>query len=82
MKFLELRQKDVVNCNTGEKLGFVMDLEFDVRTGCINVLIVPRAGKGFHCFGKNQVYKIPYKCVVRIGRDAVLVDVDEKQCLK
>ena len=43
MKFLELRQKDVVNCNTGEKLGFVIDLEFDVRTGCINVLIVPRA---------------------------------------
>ena len=82
MKFLELRQKDVVNGNTGEKLGFVIDLEFDPRNGCINFLIVPRMGKGFRCIGKNQIYKIPYKCVIKIGRDAVLVDIDEKQCLK
>ena len=50
--------------------------------GCINFLIVPRMGKGFRCIGKNQIYKIPYKCVIKIGRDAVLVDIDEKQCLK
>ena len=33
MKFLELRQKDVINCNTGECLGFVLDLEFEIHTG-------------------------------------------------
>ena len=54
MKFLELRQKDVINCNTGECLGFVLDLEFE----------------------------IPYKCIVRIGRDTILVDINEKECLK
>ena len=29
MKFLELRQKDVINCNTGECLGLVLDLLSD-----------------------------------------------------
>ena len=82
MKFLELRQKDEINCNTGEKLGFVIDLEFEPKSGCITCLIVPRIGKGIRCFGRNQVFRIPYKCVVRIGRDTVLVDIDEKQCLK
>lgn len=82
MKFLELRQKDVINCNTGEKLGFVIDLDFEVKTGLICYLLVPRATKMLNCFGKNQIYKIPYKCVVRIGRDAVLVDINEKECLK
>lgn len=82
MKFLELRQKDVINCNTGEKLGFVIDLDFEVKTGLICYLLVPKAVKVINCFGKNQVYKIPYKCVVRIGKDAVLVDINEKECLK
>lgn len=82
MKFLELHQKDVINCNTGEKLGFVIDLEFDVKTGQICCLFVPKTGKIFGCFGKNQIYRIPYKCIVKIGRDTVLADVNEKECLK
>ena len=42
MKFLELRQKDVINCNTGECLGLVLDLEFEIHTGKICYLIVPK----------------------------------------
>ncbi len=82
MKFLELRQKDVINCNSGEKLGFVVDLEFEVSNGCICYLIVPKANKILNCFGKNQVFRIPYKRIVKIGHDAVLVDIIEKDCLK
>ena len=83
MKFLELRQKDVINCNTGECLGFVLDLEFEINTGQICYLIVPKTTKMILCLGKkNKIYKIPYKCVVRIGRDTILVDINEKECLK
>lgn len=82
MKFLELRQKDVINCNTGEKIGFVLDLEFDPKTGHIRFLIVPKAKKIINCLGKNQIYHIPYRCIVRIGRDTILVDINEKECLK
>ena len=79
MKFLELRQKDVINCNTGECLGFVLDLEFEIHTGKICYLIVPKTTKMLICVGKNKVYKIPYKCIVRIGRDTILVDINEKR---
>lgn len=82
MKFLDLRQKDVINCNTGEKLGFVIDMEFEVSNGVICYLIVPKANKIVNCFGKNQVYRIPYKRIVKIGNDAILVDIIEKDCLK
>lgn len=47
MKFLELRQKDVINCNTGECLGLVLDLEFEIHTGKICYLIVPKTTKMF-----------------------------------
>mgnify|MGYP000376386678 FL=1 len=79
MKFLELRQKDVINCNTGECLGLVLDLEFEIHTGKICYLIVPKTTKMLICVGKNKVYKIPYKCIVRIGRDTILVDINEKE---
>ena len=82
VNFLELRQKDVINCNTGECLGLVLDLEFEIHTGKICYLIVPKTTKMFICVGKNKVYKIPYKCIVRIGRDTILVDINEKECLK
>ncbi|WP_253288008.1 YlmC/YmxH family sporulation protein [Anaerostipes sp. MSJ-23] len=82
VNFLELRQKDVINCNTGERIGFVLDLEFDPKTGQIHFLIVPKARKIVNCLGKNQVYRIPYRCIVRIGRDTILVDINEKECLK
>ena len=82
MKFLELRQKDVINCNTGECLGFVLDLEFEIHTGKICYLIVPKTTKMLICVGKNKVYKSPTKCIVRIGRDTILVDINEKECLK
>ena len=49
MKFLELRQKDVINCNTGECLGFVLDLEFEIHTGKICYLIVPKTTKMLIC---------------------------------
>ena len=56
MKFLELRQKDVINCNTGECLGLVLDLEFEIHTGKICYLIVPKTTKMFICVGKNKKF--------------------------
>lgn len=82
MNFLELRQKDVINCKTGERLGFVIDLEFELENGCICFLIVPKAEKLIRCFGKNQIYRIPYKKIFKIGHDTILVDINEKECLK
>ena len=73
--------KDVINCRTGDKLGCVIDLEFDPASGQIICLIVPKATK-ILCFTKGEFYYIPYKKIIRIGCDTVLVDINEKECLK
>ena len=41
MSLSELREKDVVNVDTGKKLGKVMDIEFCVSTGCVQAIVVP-----------------------------------------
>lgn len=76
MRFLELREKEVINCKNCKRLGYVADIEFDPDTGCVLALIVPGQGKLFSCFGVCSEYYIKACNIVRIGPDIVLVDVD------
>ena len=51
MRFLELKQKEVINCKDCRRLGYVADVEFDPCSGQICAIIVPGPGKLFSCFG-------------------------------
>lgn len=79
MRFSDLKQKEVINVQTCCSLGCVSDLEFDCKTGCILALIVPGPGK-FCCFlGRDFEYIIPWRYIVQIGTDIILVDIDEEE---
>lgn len=41
MRIMDLRDKEVINICDGRRLGFVQDVDFDCKTGCIYFLIVP-----------------------------------------
>ena len=41
MRICDLRQKEVINIKDCKRLGYVCDIEFDRKTGCITHLIVP-----------------------------------------
>lgn len=82
MRYCELRQKEVINCNDCQRIGFVADLEFDVCTGRIEMLIVPGPGRFFGCFGAINEFCIPYNCIVKIGEDIILVDIDPERALR
>lgn len=75
MTFLDLRQKEVINCKDCKRIGCVADVDFDPCTGQICALIVPAPVHFFFCFGKNEKYYIRFCDVVRIGPDIILVDV-------
>ena len=76
MRFCELKEKEVINCKDCRRLGFVADIEFDPCSGCIKAIIVPEPGKLFSCFGSVSEYYIEFSCIVRIGPDIVLVDIN------
>lgn len=44
VKISELRNRDVVNVNNGERLGLIHDLDIDLEKGTIRALIVPGSG--------------------------------------
>ena len=82
MTFCELREKDVINIRDCRRMGHVCDLVFDPKNGCILALIIPGPGKFCSVLGRDTEYIIPWEQVCQIGRDIILVDIDEKECRK
>ena len=82
MRFSELKEKEVINCNDGMRLGFVVDAEIDSCNGKIISLIVPEATKFFGCFGCSKEFVIPFCDIVKIGADIILVDIKSEKTLK
>ena len=66
--FRELRQKEVVDLETGERLGRTCDLAFSFDTGCVLGISVPERG----AFCKSERF-IPLCDIQKIGEDVVLI---------
>ena len=76
MSLSELRQKDVVNVDTGKKLGKVMDIEFSTCDGTVQAIVVPGDFKLSSLFkGEKNGLVIPWERVARIGDDVILVQL-------
>ena len=77
MRFMDLREKEVINCKNCKRLGYVADIDFDCTNGTILAIIVPGPGKIFSCLGSCTEYYIKLCNIVSIGPDIVLVDIEE-----
>ena len=72
--FSELRYKEVIDVHSGFRLGYVCDVEFDDKEGKIVSLITPGKLRFFGLFGKEDDYVLPWSCIVKIGKDIILVE--------
>lgn len=79
-KISQLQCKEVICIATGQRLGFVEDVEVELPEGRVSALIVPGPGKLLGLGPSRHDYCIPWSCIRRIGPDIVLVDVDPAQC--
>jgi len=77
MKISDFQTKDVINIVDGKKLGQVSDLELDLRQGRIDSIVVPTATRLFGMFGGGNDVVIPWRNIVKIGTDVVLVRLDD-----
>ncbi len=75
----DLRQKEVINITDGKRLGFVNDVEINFSAGFIDAIIVPGPGRFLGIFGKAEDYVIPWKDIVRVGDDIILVEYETKK---
>ncbi|WEG11653.1 YlmC/YmxH family sporulation protein [Pullulanibacillus sp. KACC 23026] len=69
----DFQAKEVVNVENGKRLGHIGDLDVNLTTGKIDNLIIPGQGKMLGLLGRENDVVIPWRNIVRIGDDVILV---------
>ena len=75
MLFSELKQKEVINVKDCNKLGFVVDVEFDPCSGCIKKIFVSNKCKWLPNLLHEPECSICFKDICQIGPDLICVDI-------
>jgi YlmC/YmxH family sporulation protein len=73
VKISDFQTKDVVNVADGKRLGNIGDIEIDLNTGKIEAVVVSGGGKVLGFFGREEDIVIPWKNILKIGQDVILV---------
>lgn len=78
-KSSDFRQKEVININNGKRLGYVIDMEFNLYEGRITAIVVPGRNKILGFLKGDGDIVIPWEKIKRIGDDVILVDFDTQK---
>ncbi|MEW9050390.1 MAG: YlmC/YmxH family sporulation protein [Neobacillus sp.] len=73
VKISDFQIKDVVNVADGKRLGNIGDIEINLSTGKIEAVVITGAGKVLGFFGRDEEIIIPWKNIIKIGQDVILV---------
>lgn len=73
-KFSELKNKEVINVSTGERLGFVCDLVIDTENGKTTAIILPPAKSKLFSFNKDNEIVVPWEQIRKIGNDIIIIN--------
>ncbi|MGB9779994.1 YlmC/YmxH family sporulation protein [Caldanaerobacter sp.] len=74
IKASELRDKEIIDINTGEKLGNIIDIDVNLEEGKIEGIILPKETGFFRLFSKEPEIYLPWSAIKKIGADVILVD--------
>lgn len=75
MLFSDFQKKEVINIRNCQKIGNVVDLEFDECTGQICKIIISEGFCLFRLFENHSDIVICYRDIKQIGPDIILVDL-------
>ncbi|WP_287822205.1 YlmC/YmxH family sporulation protein [Clostridium sp.] len=67
-----LRSMEIIDINTGCKLGYIKDLVVDCNNYKVISVLVPNQSTGW--FSKNNDIEIPWAKITKIGVDVILID--------
>ncbi|GHH96479.1 hypothetical protein AM1BK_00220 [Neobacillus kokaensis] len=73
VKISDFQIKDVVNVSDGKRLGNIGDIEINLSTGKIEAVVISGNGRVLGFFGKEEEIVIPWKNIIKIGQDVILV---------
>ncbi|WP_280769069.1 YlmC/YmxH family sporulation protein [Salipaludibacillus daqingensis] len=73
----ELQSKDIVNLADGTLLGHLTDIDINLEYGRVDAIVIG-GGRMKSLFHKDEETIVPWKNIVKIGSDVILVRLDKK----
>ncbi len=73
MRLSEIQNKDVININTGIKIGNIIDVKVNSETGKIESIILEKR-KFSSIFSNADEIEIYWNQINKIGEDVILVE--------
>ena len=73
-RFEELRAREVIDMITGERLGFIDDVEIDLETASVRSLVIYGRPRIFGLFGREDDEVVPCSDIKVIGKDVILIE--------
>lgn len=74
----DFRHKEVIDISTGNRLGFMTDIDVDLSIGRINAIIIPARRRFFGLFAAGDDVVIPWNRIQKIGEDIILVTLGDE----
>ena len=69
----DLQCKEVINVCTGERMGYVNDVELDLSTGRLLAIVVPGPWSFSSLFSHGEEFVVPWSQIEKIGGEIILV---------
>ena len=70
----DLKAKEVINVSDGARLGFVSDVEIDIKSGKITSILVPGSYRLMGFLGRDEDIVIRWENIKKIGDDIIIID--------
>ena len=70
----EMRRKEVIDLKTGERLGYIDDIEVDIASGKAERFIIYGGDRLFGILGKEDDIVIKCSDIRVVGREVILVE--------
>ncbi|MBA1333916.1 MAG: hypothetical protein HPY66_0309 [Firmicutes bacterium] len=79
MRLSQIGGKEIVNLNTGERLGIVAeaDLVVEEDNGRIVKILIP--DDRFTIFSERDYIEVPWENVRKIGSDMIIIEQEERK---
>ena len=77
----DMKMKEVINIYDGSRVGYVYDFEINFTKGRVDSIVVPSEGRFLKFFAKDDEEVVPWKRIVRIGEDVILVEMRSNKYL-
>lgn len=78
MRLSDMRDKDIVNINTGQRMAQFKscDLIINENSGKVEAIVLGQVKQGFFSFANEDMnLQIPWEKIVKIGVDTIMVDM-------